>query len=141
TADFWKKIFPKSFRTRDIAIDDAFLQMVVPDVVSHTPSVKDQGDLVKTFVEINSKLRHENHATIAKLAKQSAPQFLWDGPFLQLSNSKVEAAFADRRTYLYKGERIDQQDHVGFDLSVVQQTPIEAANDGKVLLAEYFGIY
>jgi len=30
---------------------------------------------------------------------------------------------------------------VGFDLSVVQHYPIEAANDGKVILAEYFGIY
>jgi murein DD-endopeptidase MepM/ murein hydrolase activator NlpD len=58
-----------------------------------------------------------------------------------LSNSKVEAAFADRRTYVYKGERVDQQDHVGFDLSVVQQTPIQASNDGKVIVADYFGIY
>ena len=30
---------------------------------------------------------------------------------------------------------------MGFDLSVVQHNPIEAANDGKVVLAEYFGIY
>jgi murein DD-endopeptidase MepM/ murein hydrolase activator NlpD len=36
---------------------------------------------------------------------------------------------------------VDRQDHVGFDLSVVERYPIEAANDGRVLLAEYFGIY
>src|SRR5262249_44212175 len=36
TADFWKKIFPKGFRSRDIPIDDAFLQKVVPDVLSNT---------------------------------------------------------------------------------------------------------
>jgi murein DD-endopeptidase MepM/ murein hydrolase activator NlpD len=36
---------------------------------------------------------------------------------------------------------VDQQDHVGFDLSVVEHNPIAAANDGKVVLAEYFGIY
>jgi len=140
-ADFWKKVFPKGFRKREIAIDDAFVQRVVPEVMAHTTAIKDQGDIVKTFVEINSKLRTLNHQKIAELSRLSPGQFLWNGPFIQLSNSKVEAAFADRRTYLYKGERIDQQDHVGFDLSVVQQTPIEAANDGKVVLAEYFGIY
>jgi murein DD-endopeptidase MepM/ murein hydrolase activator NlpD len=140
-AEFWKKVFPKKFRSRDIPLDDAFLHKVVPEVMSQTPQIKDQGDIVKNFVEINSNLRRIDHEKIAQLATQSPGKFLWNGPFIQLSNSKVEAAFADRRTYLYKGERVDQQDHVGFDLSVVQQTPIQASNDGKVVLAEYFGIY
>src|SRR4029453_19020320 len=76
-----------------------------------------------------------------KLAAASPGKFLWDGPFLQLSNSKVESFFADRRTYVYQGKPVDQQDHVGFDLSVVEHYPIEAGNDGIVVLAEYFGIY
>src|SRR5262249_16693898 len=92
-------------------------------------------------VEINSNLRRKNHETIAKLAAASPGQFLWNGPFLQLSNSKVESFFADRRTYIHDGKPVDQQDHVGFDLSVVEHNPIGAANDGKVILAEYFGIY
>jgi murein DD-endopeptidase MepM/ murein hydrolase activator NlpD len=141
TAEFWRKVFPKKFRSRDIALDDKFLQKVVPEVMSHTPETKDQGDLVKTFVEINSNLRKENHQTIAKLAAASSGKFLWDGPFLQLSNSKVESFFADRRTYVYQGKAVDQQDHVGFDLSVVEHYPIEAGNAGTVVLAEYFGIY
>jgi murein DD-endopeptidase MepM/ murein hydrolase activator NlpD len=140
-AGFWQKVFPKSFRSRDIPLEDSFVQKVVPEIIGQTPDTKDQGDLVKTFVEINNNLRKKNHDTIAKLAAQSPGQFLWNGAFLQLSNSKVESAFADRRTYLYNGKAVDQQDHVGFDLSVVQHYPIEAANDGKVVLAEYFGIY
>jgi len=75
------------------------------------------------------------------MSKNSAPEFLWHGPFVQLSNSKVEAYFADRRTYVYDGKPVDQQDHVGFDLSTVAHNPIQAGNDGKVILAEYFGIY
>jgi len=140
-AGFWQKVFPKSFRSRDIPLEDSFLQKVVPEIKSRTPSIQDQGDVVKTFVEINSKLRRTNHDTITKLAQQSPGQFLWNGAFLQLSNSKVESFFADRRTYVYQGQRVDQQDHVGFDLSVVQQYPIEAGNDGKVVYADYFGIY
>ena len=141
SAGFWHKVFPKKFRSRDIPLEDSFVQKVVPEIISHTPEFKDQGDPVKTFVQINSNLRKKNHETITKLAAESPGQFLWNGAFLQLSNSKVESLFADRRTYVYQGKQIDQQDHVGFDLSVVQHYPIEAANDGKVIVADYFGIY
>ena len=141
SAVFWHKVFPRKFRSRDIPLEDSFVQKVVPEITSHTPSVKDQGDPVKTFVEINSNLRRQNHETIAKFAKDSPGRFLWNGAFIQLSNSKVESFFADRRTYVYQGKPVDQQDHVGFDLSTVQHNPIEAGNDGKVLYADYFGIY
>lgn len=141
SAGFWYKLFPKKFRSSNMKIDEGFLQKVVPEIMSHSPEIKDQGDLVKTYVEINSKLRQINHAAIAELSRKSAPRFLWDGAFLQLSNSKVESLFADHRTYFYQEKKIDQQDHVGFDLSVVQQYPIECSNDGVVLYADYFGIY
>ena len=140
-AGFWNKLFPKKFRSRSIPLDDGFLQKVVPEVMSHSPSIQDQGELIKTFLEINSKLRKANHDQITELSRKSAPRFLWDGAFLQLSNSQVESLFADHRTYVYQGKEVDRQDHVGFDLSVTQQYPIEAANDGVVLLADYFGIY
>ena len=141
TGEFWRKVFPKKFRSRDIPLDDSFINKAVPEISSHTPDIKDQGDSVRTFVEINNHLRKKNHETITRLAAQSQGQFLWNGAFLQLSNSKVESFFADRRTYVYNGKPVDQQDHVGFDLSVVHNYPIEAGNDGKVILAEYFGIY
>ncbi len=135
------QVIPKTFRSRTIELDDAFLNKVVTEIMSHTPSVRDQGSLVKNYVEINANLRRVNHAAIAELAKRSAPQFLWDGAFVQLSNSQVEAVFADHRAYVYGGEIVDRQDHVGFDLSVVARTPVEAGNTGRVMLAEYFGIY
>ena len=140
-AGFWNKVFPKKFRSRQIPLDDGFLQKVVPEVMSHSPSIQDQGELIKTFLEINGKLRRANHDQITELSRKSAPRFLWDGAFLQLSNSQVESLFADHRTYVYHGKEVDRQDHVGFDLSVTQQYPIEAANDGVVLLADYLGIY
>src|SRR5215831_642968 len=141
SAGFWHKVFPKKFRERDIPLDDSFVAKVVPEIMSHTPSVKDQGDPVKNFVEINSNLRRQLHQQITDMAKNSPGDFLWHGAFLQLSNSKVESFFADRRTYVHDGKAVDRQDHVGFDLSVTQHYPIEAGNDGKVILAEYLGIY
>jgi murein DD-endopeptidase MepM/ murein hydrolase activator NlpD len=141
SVDLPHTVKPKAFRQRDIVLDDGFLNKVVTDIMSHTPSVKDQGSLIKNYVEINANLRRINHARLEELSRESANQFLWHGAFVQLSNSQVEAVFADRRTYLYGGQRVDQQDHVGFDLSVVAHTPIEAANDGRVVFGEYFGIY
>jgi murein DD-endopeptidase MepM/ murein hydrolase activator NlpD len=51
------------------------------------------------------------------------------------------SAFADRRTYVYRGREVDAQTHLGFDLAVVAHTPVPASNRGVVLLARYFGIY
>jgi murein DD-endopeptidase MepM/ murein hydrolase activator NlpD len=49
--------------------------------------------------------------------------------------------FAAHRTYLCDGEPVDEQFHLGFDLASVRRAPIEAANDGVVALAGFFGIY
>ena len=49
-------------------------------------------------------------------------------------NTAVESAFADHRTYIYKGKEVDQQMHLGFDLASFAGTPIVAANRGKVAL-------
>ena len=138
---FWVKVFPRTFRTRDIDVDDAFFNKVVPEIMSQTPSLTDQGDLLKNFLAINRDLRQANNQAIVELAAKSRPEFLWKEPFLQLSNSQVEAAFADHRTYRYQGKEIDRQDHLGYDLATVARAPVAASNDGAVLMAQYFGIY
>jgi murein DD-endopeptidase MepM/ murein hydrolase activator NlpD len=72
---------------------------------------------------------------------KSEAKFLWTQPFLQLANSKVESEFADVRSYIYNGKKVDQQVHLGFDLAVTAHTPVVAANDGKVVWAAPLGIY
>jgi murein DD-endopeptidase MepM/ murein hydrolase activator NlpD len=140
-AGFWLKVFPKAFRSREIALDDGFLNKVVPEIMSQTPSLTDQGDLMKNFLQINRDLRKVNNKALADLTAQSRPEFLWHAPFQQLGNSQVEAQFADHRTYVYQGREVDRQDHLGFDLATTANAPVTAANDGLVALAEFFGIY
>ena len=53
----------------------------------------------------------------------------------------MESEFADVRSYIYKGKKVDQQVHLGFDLAVTAHTPVLAANDGKVVWAAPLGIY
>ena len=142
-ATFEYQVFPKVFRNSRIPIDDRFLSKVVPAILQNTPTlrVENPADLLASFLRINRDLRRENNATIAALARQTAPEILWQGPFKQLVNSAVEAGFADRRTYVYKGQDIDQQTHLGFDLASTSFAPIRAANHGKVLYAGWLGIY
>ncbi len=45
------------------------------------------------------------------------------------------------RNYVYHGKKIDRQVHLGFDLSDVQNGPVKAANDGRVVWANNLGIY
>src|SRR5439155_170755 len=52
-----------------------------------------------------------------------------------------EATFADHRTYFYKGQEVDQQVHLGFDLAVTSNVAVVAANAGTVLNASWLGIY
>lgn len=136
TAHFWFKIFPKKFRARELPIDDAFLGKVVPQI-----DPAGTGDLLSRFLKINSEMRRENNATLANLRFKTEEKFLWTEAFLQLANSKVESEFADVRTYVYKGKKVDQQVHLGFDLAVSQHTPVIAANAGKVVWAAPLGIY
>jgi len=51
------------------------------------------------------------------------------------------ARFGDRRLYYYKGEKIDEQTHLGVDLASLANSSVQAANNGRVIFAESLGIY
>jgi murein DD-endopeptidase MepM/ murein hydrolase activator NlpD len=134
--------FPKPFRRSRIEVDDRFLQRVVPAIAQNTRDMQiDTSDPLQAFLQINRDLRRKNNETIAQLAGKSAPQMLWKENFQQLGNSQVEAGFADHRTYVYKGQEVDQQVHLGFDLAVTANVPIVSAQRGTVVFADYLGIY
>jgi len=138
-ASFTYKLFPKKWRTREFVVDEAFFQKVVPPILSQSTEIQQTGDLLKDFLLINRDLRKTNNDFISKMGPESEPRFLWSEPFTQIG--QWEAEFADHRIYLYKGQKIDEQDHLGIDLAQVQQTPIHAANRGKVIFAGWLGIY
>jgi murein DD-endopeptidase MepM/ murein hydrolase activator NlpD len=142
-ASFDYRSFPKKFRESRIALDDRFLSQVVPAILQKSTDlrVEDPSDFLGSFLRINNELRHENNETIRALARSSAPQILWDGPFRQLVNTAVEGGFADQRTYAYQGRVVDQQVHLGFDLASVTNAPVQAANTGRVVYAAWLGIY
>jgi murein DD-endopeptidase MepM/ murein hydrolase activator NlpD len=90
---------------------------------------------------MNNGLRAANAAVLTALATGSEQVFYWRERFLGLPGSAERSRFADQRTYIYEGQVVDHQDHLGFDLASTRNAPIPAANDGVVVLARYFGIY
>jgi murein DD-endopeptidase MepM/ murein hydrolase activator NlpD len=127
------------YRKSIIAISDRFIQSAVAPLLNGADA--SDGSPKETFLAVNNRLRKENDDTIAAVTKKSAPTMLWKGAFVQLSNSKVEANFADERTYTYHNEPIDVAYHLGYDLSVTKRYPVEAANSGRVVFAGDLGIY
>jgi murein DD-endopeptidase MepM/ murein hydrolase activator NlpD len=141
-ADFDHLTFPKPFKKSRIDLPDSFLNRVVPAILATTDEVHPDGDVLQQFLVLNGDLRRKNAEKIASFSKQSSGDMLWNGvAFHPFTNNAVEAAFADQRTYIYKGKEVDQQVHLGFDLARVVHSPIVAANRGKVLYAAPLGIY
>ncbi len=128
-------------KTDRIPLSDAFMERVVPAIMSQTPGMDDRGSLLDNYLAINAELRAANNAKLVELSRDSTPKFLWSRTFLQMRNAQVMSDFADRRTYVYEGREVDRQDHLGFDLASTRAAEIQAANDGVVVLARYFGIY
>jgi len=127
------------YRKSTIAVSESFLQNKIAPLVQDVGAR--QGAPKDVFIAVNKKLRAENEKQIAELTGKATPSILWKGAFSQLSNSKVEANFADHRTYLYNNEQIDTAYHLGYDLSVTKHYPVEAANSGTAVFAGDLGIY
>ena len=127
------------YRKSTIALSESFLQSKVAPLLNDVAAR--QGGLKDIFIAVNKRLRKENEDKIAAITKKSSPSMLWQGAFSQLSNSKVEANFADERTYTYNNEPIDTAYHLGYDLSVTKRYPVEAANSGTVAFVGDLGIY
>jgi murein DD-endopeptidase MepM/ murein hydrolase activator NlpD len=127
------------YKKSTIPISEEFIQGTVAPLINDVGAR--QGSAKELFVKVNRDIRKENEEKIKAVTQKTAGSMLWSGPFNQLTNSKVEANFADARTYIYKNETIDHAYHLGFDLSVTKRYPVEAANSGVVGFIGDLGIY
>jgi len=128
-----------NYKKSTIPLSDAFIQNKVAPLLDDAAAR--QGSAKDIFVRVNKGLRKQNEDKIREVTSKGTPSILWKGAFSQLSNSKVEANFADARSYKYNDEIIDTAYHLGYDLSVTKHYPIEASNSGKVAFTGPLGIY
>ncbi len=133
-------VFPKKeqpvYTQHQIQVSDQFMQKVLGEL-----DPNGTGTPVERFRKINTQMRQSNNKTLADLRLKTADHFLWSQPFTRQAHSAAEATFADVRSYIYHGEKIDEQVHLGYDLAVTQHVGVEASNDGRIVYAAPLGIY
>ncbi|HSJ98698.1 MAG TPA: hypothetical protein VLC53_16600, partial [Myxococcota bacterium] len=81
------------YRKSDIALTERFIANKVAPLLGN--AAERQGTPRDVFVAVNKRLRKDNEDKIAEITRKATPSILWKGAFAQLSNSKVEANFAD----------------------------------------------
>ncbi len=130
----------RTFRKDTIQISERFLNRKMPEFNADIP-VGSGSTMVEKFLKVNRTLRKVNSRKAFDLGEKSEGVLHWKGAFSRLPGSATRAAFADRRTYKYKGRVIDKQVHLGIDLASIAHSPVQASNSGKVIFAGSLGIY
>lgn len=133
------RINTRSFREDNLPVTEEFLESVVPYFMERDPSLK--GDLLGAFLRVNRELRKATHQKIRRLCQETASQPIWSGPFVRMAKARTTSGFADHRIFIYKEREIDRQFHLGVDLASLVNSPVKAANHGRVIFAGELGIY
>jgi murein DD-endopeptidase MepM/ murein hydrolase activator NlpD len=138
-AGFNIHIRQKRFQDERIEITDRFLGKILPYFSSY-PLPSESSEIDK-FLWINRELRRNNTETFFSLRGRTSPKRLWEGVWLGQANAAKMSGFGEQRQYYYKGQKVDEQTHLGVDLASLAQSPIQAANRGRVIHADQLGIY
>lgn len=100
---------------------------------------------IDIFIKENEDLRANNVKTIREESVKNMSKELVSNfkikPFRRLSGSKTVAGFAERRSYFYEGQKIDEAWHLGVDWASIKHADIKVSNKGKVIFSNYLGIY
>jgi murein DD-endopeptidase MepM/ murein hydrolase activator NlpD len=127
-----------AFREDTIRLPDSFLDNKMQDFTDEFPG---QMSSLERFLKVNRDLRKANRAALLSIGRKTSPAMLWSGRFLNLPNASNRAGFADHRAYIYNGQQVDDQYHLGLDMASIARAPIPAANNGTVVFADDMGIY
>lgn len=139
-SDFTYHINTRRFRKDTINISDRFVERKKPEFTQEI-SHGDNLSPLEIFLLVNEDLRKANSETIFDIASSTESKIYWKDDFLRLPNSANRARFADHRSYIYNGKVIDTAYHMGIDLASIAQSPIPAANSGKIAFVGKIGIY
>ncbi len=131
----YKKMKDKKDR---INVSDGFLKKKIPEFQESYPEL--QGTAVEKYLFVNNTIRVRNAEKIAEISKNTVSEQLWRDRFIRMPGAG-KAGYADQRTYYYQGDPIDHQTHLGIDIASTARVAIKAANRGRVIFADYLGIY
>jgi murein DD-endopeptidase MepM/ murein hydrolase activator NlpD len=137
-AGFYYHANPRPATHDRINLSQQFLDSKMPEFQDLYPEA---GNMLDIFLKVNRELRVQNRAKLKELALQTAPSPSWQGTFVRLPNAAPRAGFNEQRSYIYSGNTVDRQTHLGVDLASLANSPVPAGNSGRVVFADYLGIY
>ncbi len=130
---------PTHYRKDTLRLPDSFLEAKV-ELYQQVYPESTESDPLKMYLALNNDLRKKNAEELHRIGMMTSPQPQWDGAFLRAQGSRT-AGFGDKRDYVYDGQVVDHQTHMGVDLADKAESPIMAANNGAVVFAGFLGIY
>ena len=137
-------IQPLKVKKDIIKISPNFIQSVSSNVLEQSGEVIPV-ELPKRFIEQNRILRKKNVQFLRDFSMKHMDKSRIDEfnikPFKRLRGSRTATGFAEKRSYFYKGKKIDEAWHLGMDWASTKRDTIKTSNDGKVLFNKYLGIY
>lgn len=128
----------RTFKADTVTVGDRMLNLKADELAALCP---EKSATLDQYVCVNNVVRVSNDAKLLEMGRNTSPVFLWDGNFQRLPRSAVKANFGDFRTYMYNGQKIDEQTHTGLDLASVAHADVPAAQAGKVVFTDRLGIY
>ncbi len=132
-------IYKADRKKRDrINVTDGFLNKKIPEFEQFYPDLT--GTFLEKYLYINNTVRKQNNQKISSLCNTPSAKRMWKDKFTRMPGSS-RAGFADHRTYFYKGRPVDKQVHLGMDIASTRHANVRAANSGKIVYADYLGIY
>lgn len=137
-AGIYYRLLPRDFPTVEIDLTDPLLTKIQAEFQDAYPEAESALDL---FLKVNRQTRTSNRQTLVDYGNQTSETPLWQEAFLSQPNTAALGLFGARRIYHYEGKEVDRQTHLGVDLSSVAHAPVQAANNGEVVLADDLGIY
>jgi len=134
----------KPYKVSHIKISDRFLKGKIADLAYEFVETQGVTDPLEQFKIINEKVREKNENLIHKITSKVPTEMITDfkiNKMYPLKNAQVVAHFGDHRMYSYNGNPLSESYHLGLDLASNSLAEIKPQNGGKVVYAEYNGLY
>ncbi len=140
---FGKKRSPK-YRDRTLKLSANYLEGKIAQLAQDYPETQGVEGRIPQFKVINEDVRAANenriHEITSKVSDKMIDSFAIK-PMYPLKNGAVLGGFGDHRSYTHEGEKVSEAYHLGLDMASIRQADITPQNGGKVVYAEYNGIY
>jgi len=134
----------RDYRLSKITLTDKFLNGKIMDLAELYQETQGVDGILNQFKIINEDVRAKNETLIHKITSVVPSEMISDFKIHRmypLKDAAVVAHFGDHRKYFYKGQFISEAYHLGLDLASYKNAKIISQNGGKVVFADYNGLY